>query len=148
MNEKNFILFDKKEMYLISKGLFLLLKENKKSIQFDEVLELLNKVNTQIGASLNDEKEKGSGYVSVKYEDEHWPKTFGGREYSYHTELPLEVDDIVEAPTKYGTCYAKVTRVNIPEEEIEDVKPYIKEITRKLDKVRFIYYSEIKDAAA
>ena len=148
MNEKNFILFDKKEMYLISKGLFLLLKDNKNSTQFDEVLELLNKVNTQIGKSLNDEKEKSSGYISVKYEDEHWPKTFGGREYSYHTELPLEVDDIVEAPTKYGTCYAKVTRVNIPEEEIEDVKPYIKEITRKLDKVRFIYYSEIKDAAA
>ena len=148
MNEKNFILFDKKEMYLISKGLFLLLKDNKNSTQFDEVLELLNKVNTQIGKSLNDEKEKSSGYISVKYEDEHWPKTFGGREYSYHTELPLEVDDIVEAPTKYGTSYAKVTRVNVPEEEIEDVKPYIKEITRKLDKVRFIYYSEIKDAAA
>ena len=148
MNEKNFILFDKKEMYLISKGLFLLLKDNKNSTQFDEVLELLNKVNTQIGTSLNDEKGKSSGYISVKYEDEHWPKTFGGREYSYHTDLPLEVDDIVEAPTKYGTSYAKVTRVNVPEEEIEDVKPYIKEITRKLDKVRFIYYSEIKDAAA
>ena len=148
MNEKNFILFDKKEMYLISKGLFLLLKDHKNSTQFDEVLELLNKVNTQIGTSLNDEKGKSSGYISVKYEDEHWPKTFGGREYSYHTELPLEVDDIVEAPTKYGTSYAKVTRVNVPEEEIEDVKPYIKEITRKLDKVRFIYYSEIKDAAA
>ena len=148
MNEKNFILFDKKEMYLISKGLFLLLKDNKNSTQFDEVLELLNKVNTQIGTSLNDEKGKSSGYISVKYEDEHWPKTFGGREYSYHTELPLEVDDIVEAPTKYGTSYAKVTRVNVPEEEMEDVKPYIKEITRKLDKVRFIYYSEIKDAAA
>lgn len=40
--------------------------------------------------------------VSVKYEDRYTPKTFSGRAYSYITTIPLEVGDLVVAPTSYG----------------------------------------------
>lgn len=148
MVEKNFIIFDKGEMQIIAKGLVLLIKDTTGIANFNEVLSLLNKVNSQFDSSMAiEEKKKNSGYICVKYEDKHWPRTFGGKEYSYYTEFDVEVGDIVEAPTKYGSSYAKVTKVNVPEEKIEDIKPSIREITRKLDKERFIYYNEIKDAA-
>ena len=40
--------------------------------------------------------------VSVKYEDRYMPKTFSGKAYSYITAIPLEVGDLVVAPTSYG----------------------------------------------
>lgn len=147
--KENIVIFNKKEMEILAKGLMLLIKDNTRLADFKEVFNLLNKVNNQLeNKILNDEKEKNSGYIYVKYEDEHWPRTFGGKEYSYYTDLQLEVGDLVEAPTKYGTSIAKVTRINIPEEEIKDIIPYIKNITKKINKERFIYYSEIVEDAA
>lgn len=147
--KENIVIFNKKEMEILAKGLMLLIKDNTGLADFKEVFNLLNKVNNQLeNKILNDEKEKNSGYIYVKYEDEHWPRTFGGKEYSYYTDLQLEVGDLVEAPTKYGTSIAKVTRINIPEEEIKDIIPYIKNITKKINKERFIYYSEIVEDAA
>lgn len=147
--KENIVNFNKKEMEILAKGLMLLIKDNTGLADFKEVFNLLNKVNNQLeNKILNDEKEKNSGYIYVKYEDEHWPRTFGGKEYSYYTDLQLEVGDLVEAPTKYGTSIAKVTRINIPEEEIKDIIPYIKNITKKINKERFIYYSEIVEDAA
>lgn len=147
--KENIVIFNKKEMEILAKGLMLLIKDNTRLADFKEVFNLLNKVNSQLeNKILNDEKEKNSGYIYVKYEDEHWPRTFGGKEYSYYTDLQLEVGDLVEAPTKYGTSIAKVTRINIPEEEIKDIIPYIKNITKKINKERFIYYSEIVEDAA
>ena len=147
--KENIVIFNKKEMEILAKGLMLLIKDNTGLADFKEVFNLLNKVNNQLeNKILNDEKEKNSGYIYVKYEDEHWPRTFGGKEYSYYTDLQLEVGDLVEAPTKYGTSIAKVTRINIPEEEIKDINPYIKNITKKINKERFIYYSEIVEDAA
>ena len=147
--KENIVIFNKKEMEILAKGLMLLIKDNTGLADFKEVFNLLNKVNNQLeNKILNDEKEKNSGYIYVKYEDEHWPRTFGGKEYSYYTDLQLEVGDLVEAPTKYGTSIAKVTRINMPEEEIKDIIPYIKNITKKINKEMFIYYSEIVEDAA
>ena len=147
--KENIVNFNKKEMEILAKGLMLLIKDNTGLADFKEVFNLLNKVNNQLeNKILNDEKEKNSGYIYVKYEDEHWPRTFGGKDYSYYTDLKLEVGDLVEAPTKYGTSIAKVTRIKVPEEEIKDIIPYIKNITKKINKERFIYYSEIVEDAA
>lgn len=53
--------------------------------------------------------------VSVKYRKNG---EYAGRPYSYRTELPLKVGDIVQAPTTGGMKTAKVDRVNVPEEEV------------------------------
>lgn len=76
--------------------------------------------------------------VGVKYEDEHYPKTFSGREYSYYTTISLNIGDIVEAPTKYGTSIAMVSSVDIPEEKILHFKNDIKTITIRLNKKTFL----------
>ena len=44
---------------------------------------------------------------------------YGGKEYSYVTELPLSVGDIVIAPTFKGLSYARVSRVNVDPESID-----------------------------
>lgn len=80
--------------------------------------------------------------VGVKYEDRFEKKTFTGREYSYYTDLELEVGDIVEVPTKYGKSIAMVSRINIDKQEIEKIKDFMKIIDTKLDKNEF--YKEEK----
>lgn len=87
--------------------------------------------------------------IAVKYEDNFNPRTFSGKSYSYFTNLDLAIGDIVQAPTKYGASIARVTRINILEEEIEDIKPYMKNITLKLNRDRYLNYAEIlEDVAA
>lgn len=76
--------------------------------------------------------------VGVKYEDKFEKKTFTGREYSYYTDLDLEIGDIVEVPTRYGKSIAMVTRINIDKNEIEKIKEYMKVIDTKLDKNEFL----------
>ena len=44
---------------------------------------------------------------------------YGGKEYSYVTELPLSVGDIVIVPTFKGLSYARVSRVNVDPESID-----------------------------
>ena len=75
--------------------------------------------------------------VGVKYEDKFEKKTFSGREYSYYTEMDLEIGDIVEVPTRYGKSIAMVSRTNIDEKEIEKIKDYMKFVESKLDKDEF-----------
>lgn len=86
--------------------------------------------------------------ISIKYEDELIRATFGGKEYSYFTNITLEKGDFVEAPTKYGTKIAKVTRINVPEDEIEKIRPYMKTITRKINRERYLDFAEILEDAA
>lgn len=76
--------------------------------------------------------------VGVKYEDKFEKKIFSGKEYSYYTEMDLEIGDIVEVPTRYGKSVAMVTRTNIPESEIESIKSYMKIIETKLNKEEFL----------
>lgn len=75
--------------------------------------------------------------VGVKYEDKFEKKTFTGREYSYYTDLELEIGDIVEVPTRYGKSIAQVTRTDIDKQEIEKIKDYMKIIDTKLNKDEF-----------
>ena len=86
--------------------------------------------------------------IAVKYADAFVHGTFGGKSYSYYTEKDLEIGDLVEAPTKNGTNIAIVSRVNVPEEEIENIKPYMKTITRKINRDRYLNFNEILEDVA
>lgn len=86
--------------------------------------------------------------ITVKYEDDFFPRTFNGRDYSYFIEQNVSVGDIVIAPTKYGEKIAKVTRVNIQEKEIENIRPFMRKITKKLNKDRYINFNEILEEVA
>ena len=86
--------------------------------------------------------------VMVKYEDKFIPRTFSGKQYSYYTQIKLNEGDIVIAPTKFGTSIARVSRINVPEEEIRNIKPYMKIITKKIDKNRFLEFAEIQEEVA
>lgn len=86
--------------------------------------------------------------INVKYEDNQNPKTFDGRKYSYYTDIELKIGDIVETPTKYGLRYARVSEINVPEEKIQNIKPYMKSILRKLNRDMFFYDLYITEEAA
>lgn len=85
--------------------------------------------------------------VSVKYEDNYAPKTFGGKAYSYYTSILLQVGDLVNAPTAYGEKIARVSEVDIPEYKVETIKPYLKIITEKIDRETYLQSGEVKVAA-
>lgn len=86
--------------------------------------------------------------IGVKYEDKFIPRTFGGKSYSYFTEIKVTVGDIVEAPTQYGTSIARISRVNVPENEIQDIKPYMKTITKKINRERYLNFAEVLEEVA
>lgn len=86
--------------------------------------------------------------ISVKYEDTYTPKTFGGKAYSYYTDIVVYVGDLVIAPTSYGEKIARVSEINIPEEKIESIKPYLKIIKQKIDKQKYLDTNEILQEAA
>lgn len=86
--------------------------------------------------------------IGVKYEDKFIPRTFGGKSYSYFTEIQLSVGDIVKAPTKDRTSIARVSRVNVPEDEIQEIKPYMKTITKKINRDRYLKFAEILEEVA
>ena len=86
--------------------------------------------------------------VSVKYEDKYNTKTFSGKDYSYFSSIPLQVGDIVEAPTKFGNSIARVSEINISEEKIEYIKPYMKVITRKLNRRSYLNDNKIMEDVA
>lgn len=44
---------------------------------------------------------------------------YGGRPYSYETDLDLKAGDIVVCPTASGLNYGKVVRVDVPRDEID-----------------------------
>lgn len=76
--------------------------------------------------------------IGVEYEDKFKKKTFSGREYSYYSDIDLEIGDIIEVPTRFGKSIAQVTRTNIDEKEIEKIKDYMKIIETKIDKEQFL----------
>lgn len=69
--------------------------------------------------------------VTVQYESRLEPGVFVGREYSYFTDIPLAVGDIVKTPTKYGTSCAKIARIHVPEIEVAKFKDVMRHITEK-----------------
>lgn len=86
--------------------------------------------------------------ISVKYEDNFEPKTFGGKAYSYYTAINVEVGDLVIAPTSYGEKIARVSEINIPEYRVEMIKPYLKTIKLRIDKQKYLETDEVLQEAA
>lgn len=86
--------------------------------------------------------------ISVKYEDNYEPKTFGGKAYSYYINKKVEVGDLVIAPTAYGDKIARVSEINIPEYKVEMIKPYLKTITQTIDKEIYLQADTIQEKAA
>ncbi len=85
----------------------------------------------------------GTNIISVKYEDQFNPKTFSGKAYSYYTAVEVEVGDLVIAPTSNGNKIARVSEINIPEEKVVMIKPYLKLIVDKIDKSKYIQDSQV-----
>lgn len=86
--------------------------------------------------------------IGVKYEDKFIPRTFGGKSYSYFTEIKVSVGDIVKAPTQNGTSIARVSKINVPYNEIQEIKPYMKTITKKINRDRYLKFAEILEEVA
>lgn len=55
------------------------------------------------------------------------------REYTYLSQIPVEVGDLVELPSG---GIGVVTEVNVPEEEVESYKDKIKEISGKKESTK------------
>lgn len=89
-----------------------------------------------------------SNVISVKYEDNYMPRTFSGKAYSYYTAVDVNVGDLVIAPTSNGDKIARVSEINIPEFKVENIKPYLKLITEKIDTDKYIYENEVSIKAA
>jgi len=89
-----------------------------------------------------------SNIISVKYEDNFYPNTFSGKSYAYYTNIDLNIGDIVEAPSQYGENIAIVSEINISPEEIENIKPYMKTITKKINRDRYLNFNEILEDVA
>lgn len=70
--------------------------------------------------------------VGIKYESKFEKGTFEGKEYSYFTDMELEKNNIVEVPTRYGTSIGMVTRIDIPEEEIQGIEEFMKVINKRI----------------
>lgn len=82
--------------------------------------------------------------ISVKYEDNYIPKTFSGKEYCYYTTIPVELYDLVIAPTQNEDKIALVTEINISENQIKNIKPYLKSVTSKIDQEKFLQENVIQ----
>lgn len=54
-----------------------------------------------------------------------------GREYSYLTNVPVAVGDVVQAETQRGVADLVVTALNVPEAEVESFKDKLKCIKGK-----------------
>ena len=76
--------------------------------------------------------------IGVKYKSIYNPKWFDGRMYSYYTNLPVKVGDLVLAPTDYGEKIARVSETNIPEHMLKFDISKLKSIEKKIDKYKYL----------
>ena len=77
-------------------------------------------------------------YIKVKY-FKPLDGDYGGREYTYKSDLPLNEGDKVIAPTVHGDMKAIVTAANVPEGQIDE---------RWADKIRTIDTYDKEDESA
>lgn len=70
--------------------------------------------------------------INVQYKSKY-DDSFTGREYSYMCPIPVNVGDIVKAPTARGESIARVSRTDVP---VASVNPYalsnLRVITEKI----------------
>lgn len=102
-----------------------------------EIINFENQMDPECVAQSKSEN-KVSKIVGIKFESKQVPKTFEGREYSYFTTLDLKEGDIVECITKFGPSIGMVTTINIPEEKIEKIREYMKNISVKYNKEAYL----------
>lgn len=140
------LLFSSEELKLIQ-NVLLNLKDNS-LIKDTDLLLLIGKITKQLNISDINDSRNNLQYIYVKYEDDNNRGIFTGRSYSYYTNLDLNIGDLVEAPTKFGTSIARVSEINVPEEKVRDIIPLMKEITRKIDKKRYLDFAVVLDEAS
>lgn len=67
--------------------------------------------------------------INVQFKNKVNPG-FGGRKYSYRTNLGVAVGDVVKVPTSGDTGIAKVTDINVPESSVAPhILPLLKTVT-------------------
>jgi len=86
--------------------------------------------------------------INVNYESNFAPKIFEGKSYSYYSNANVNIGDLVIAPTAYGEKIARVSEINIPEEKIQSIKPYLKTIKLKIDKAKYLQSDQVLEEAA
>lgn len=67
----------------------------------------------------------------VQFEEKTRPGKFAPQEYSYIAEVPVEIGDLVVAPTRYGDRTARVSRTRVPRAEWEKHAHLLRHITRR-----------------
>lgn len=55
--------------------------------------------------------------VQVQFKN-RFGEGYGGTNYTYIADVPLKVGDIVQVPTRYGTGEARVSRIDVPADEV------------------------------
>lgn len=74
-----------------------------------------------------------SNIVGVQYKNQYSGE-YTGRAYTYYTDIPLEVGDVVKCPTKAGETVGRVAEINISEGRIDErIAPFMKTITEKAE---------------
>ena len=71
--------------------------------------------------------------VAVQFQDKRNPEEFAGREYTYYSNVPLAVGDVIVAPTSKGKGVVRVCRTDMADADIpENARPYMKTIEEKI----------------
>ena len=71
--------------------------------------------------------------VAVQFQNKSKPEEFSGREYTYFSDVELEVGEVILAPTKNGMGIVRVCRTDMRESEIDaHVMPFVRTIESKL----------------
>lgn len=72
--------------------------------------------------------------IAVKYAthtSDDGTKEFTAKEYNYFCNIPVDVGDIITVPVRKSFQEAVVTEVNIPEERVGSILPFLKTIEAK-----------------
>lgn len=67
--------------------------------------------------------------VNVNFEDRREPGTFNGGAYSYLTDQPVAVGDVVNVPTKYGERMAQIVETDVPVRNLQCKVGQLKKIS-------------------
>ena len=58
--------------------------------------------------------------VAVQFKDRRNPEEFGGREYTYFSNVDLKVGDVIVAPVGNSTGTVRVSRINVKDSEVDE----------------------------
>ena len=76
---------------------------------------------------------KTMSIVAVQFQNKSKPEEFSGREYTYFSDVKLEVGEVILAPTKTGMSVVRVCRTDMTDSDIDErVMPFMRTIESKL----------------